>query len=67
MIRFKSSLKLSKIKPNLTKLFPIIGGGHKNLHNFESYHQAIYEILNNTGNVSIDTENTSINFIRGKK
>lgn len=67
VIRFQSSIKLSRIKPNLTKLFPIIGGGHKNLHNFESYHLAIYEILNNTGSISIDKENTSINFVRSKK
>ncbi|MEZ4778617.1 MAG: alpha/beta fold hydrolase [Flavobacteriaceae bacterium] len=67
VIQFKSSLQLSKIKPTSTKLFPIIGGGHKNLHNFESYHQAIHEILNNTGNYSIDKEHTSLNFIRGKK
>jgi len=67
VIKFKSSIQLSKIRPKNTKLFPIIGGGHKNLHNFESYHQAIHEILNAIPKVSIDREKTSIDFIRGKK
>ena len=66
VIRFKSSLRLSQIKPKLTKLYPIIGGGHKNLHNFESYHQAIDEILNTTRKTTIDRAKTSIDFIRSK-
>ena len=45
VIKFASSIRLSKMKPNLTKLFPIIGGGHKDLHNFESYHKTLREIL----------------------
>jgi len=67
VIRFKSSLRLSQLKPESTKLYPIIGGGHKDLHNFESYHSALGEILNSKGKVEVDREKTSIDFIRTKK
>lgn len=67
VIKFASSLRLSKMKPNQTKLFPIIGGAHKDLHNFESYHKALREILTSNAEIEIDKENTSINFIRSKK
>lgn len=67
VIRFKSSLRLSQLKPDSTKLYPIIGGGHKDLHNFESYHRALGEILNSEEKVSLDREKTSIDFIRTKK
>ncbi len=46
LIPFSSSVKLSKIKPRLTRLYTIIGGGHKNLNNFESYHRMLGEIIN---------------------
>ena len=46
LIPFKSSVRLSKINPGRTRLWPIIGGGHKNLHTFESYHRVIHEIMN---------------------
>lgn len=67
VIRFSSSLRLSKLKPDSTKLYPIIGGGHKDLHNFESYHQALGEILNAKVRATIDREKTSIDFIRTKR
>ena len=67
VIQFNSSLRLSQLKPDSTKLYPIIGGGHKDLHNFESYHRALGEILNATENVQLDREKTSIDFIRTKK
>jgi len=67
VIPMKSSIKLSKIKPNLTRLYPIIDGGHKNLHNFSGYHRALKEILNSKGLQEIDREHTSIDFIRSKK
>jgi pimeloyl-ACP methyl ester carboxylesterase len=67
VIRFNSSLRLSQLKPDSTKLYPIIGGGHKDLHNFESYHRALGEILNAEGSVEVDREKTSIDFIRTKK
>jgi len=46
LIPFSSSVKLSKIKPELTRLWSVIGGGHKNLNTFESYHQMLSEIIN---------------------
>jgi len=67
VVLFKNSLKLAKIKPELTRLYPIIDGGHKNIHNFEGYHRALKEILNSKPSKDIDKEKTSIAFIRGKK
>ena len=67
IIPLKSSIRLSKINPNRTRLYPIIDGGHKNLHNFESYHRALKEILNSKSPQEIDRENTSIDFIRKKR
>ena len=46
LIPFKSSVKLSKINPSQTRLWPVIGGGHKNLNNFESYHEMLGQIIN---------------------
>lgn len=66
VIRFKSSLRLSQLKPEATKLYPIIGGGHKDLHNFESYHRALKEILTSR-RAAVDRDKTSIDFIRTKK
>ncbi|MFK7813718.1 MAG: alpha/beta hydrolase [Maribacter sp.] len=45
LIPFKTSVKLSKIKPKLTTLHSIIGGGHKNLNTFEYYHKVLDEII----------------------
>jgi len=67
VIRFKSSLRLSKMRPNLTRLYPIIDGGHKNLHNFESYHRALKEVLDSDGLSVVDRENTSIDFVRSTR
>ena len=67
VIRFASSIRLSKMKPDQTKLFPIIGGGHKDLHNFKSYHQTIREILEAKEELEIERGKTSIDFIRTKK
>ncbi len=67
VIRFNSSVRLSQLKPDSTKLYPIIGGGHKDLHNFESYHRALGEILNSERKVEVDRKKTSIDFIRTKK
>jgi len=46
LIPFKSSVKLSKINPTRTRLWPVIDGGHKNLNNFESYHDMLKQIIN---------------------
>ncbi len=46
LIPYKTSLKLSKIQPENTTLYTVLGGGHKNLNNFESYHKMLTSILN---------------------
>ena len=66
LIPFKTSLKLSKINPRLTKLYTVIGGGHKNLNNFESYHQMLDDILNSKPK-DIDLKTTSIHVIHSSK
>ncbi|RLD29442.1 MAG: alpha/beta hydrolase [Bacteroidetes bacterium] len=66
LIPFKSSVKLSKIKPELTRLWPVIDGGHKNLNNFESYHRMLGEIINYK-NTEIDLETTSHRVIHTAK
>lgn len=45
LIPFSSSVKLSKVQPNNTRLWPVIGGGHKNLNTFESYHKMLADII----------------------
>ena len=59
LIPFKTSVKLSKVNPKRTKLHSVIGGGHKNLNNFESYHKMIHDILNSEQE-DIDLSTTSI-------
>lgn len=66
LIPFNSSVKLSKIKPNSTRLWPIIDGGHKNLNNFESYHKILSEIIN-TKPEEIDLSSTSHKVNHAKK
>lgn len=58
LIPFKSSVKLSKIRPDQTRLYAVIGGGHKNLNTFESYHKMLAEIIN-TKPTTVDLETTS--------
>lgn len=45
LILFDSSIKLSKVNPDNCRLWPIIGGGHKNLNTFESYHKTLTDVL----------------------
>jgi hypothetical protein len=66
IIPMKSSIRLSRINPKLTRLYPVIGGGHKNLHNFEDYHRALKEILRSKLPEEINREHTSIDFVRSK-
>ncbi|MGB5377162.1 alpha/beta hydrolase [Muriicola sp.] len=55
LIPYKTSVKLSKIKPVQTTLYTVIGGGHKNLNTFESYHKMLSDIItSNTKKVSLD-------------
>ncbi|MEE9349523.1 MAG: alpha/beta fold hydrolase [Flavobacteriaceae bacterium] len=67
IVPYKNSLKLAKINPKNTRLYSIIDGGHKNIHNFESYHRALKEIINSKLPNDIDREKTSIAFDRSKR
>ncbi|MBT8324159.1 MAG: alpha/beta fold hydrolase [Winogradskyella sp.] len=60
LIPYKTSVKLSKVNPKLTRLHTVIGGGHKNLNNFESYHQMLEEIITKEPQ-KVDLSTTSIN------
>ncbi|MFT5077731.1 MAG: pimeloyl-ACP methyl ester carboxylesterase [Planctomycetota bacterium] len=59
LIPFKVGVKLSQIQPNSTKLYPIIGGGHKNMNAFESYHVALSRIINEDVHI-VDFTTTSM-------
>ena len=59
LIPFSSSVKLSQVNAKLTRLHPIIEGGHKNLNNFESYHKILSEIIKSKEK-KIDLSTTSI-------
>jgi pimeloyl-ACP methyl ester carboxylesterase len=62
LIPYKTSIKLSQVNAKLTKLHTVIGGGHKNLNNFESYHSMLDDIINKVPK-TIDLKTTSINVI----
>jgi len=66
LIPFKTSVRLSKINPKITRLYPVIDGGHKDLNNFESYHKMLEEILNSEVK-EIDLEGSSINVVHSSK
>ncbi|WP_242202575.1 alpha/beta hydrolase [Aestuariivivens insulae] len=66
LIPYKTSIKLSKVNSKLTRLHTVIGGGHKNLNNFESYHKMIHDILNTTPQ-DIDLSTTSIHVKHNSK
>ena len=59
LIPFKTSVKLSQIKPKITRLYPIIGGGHKNMNNFESYHRILEDIVTSKPK-DLDLDSTSM-------
>ncbi len=59
LIPYKTSVKLSKIKPKQTTLHTIIGGGHKNLNTFESYHKILSDIIT-TKPIKVDLKGSSI-------
>jgi hypothetical protein len=66
LIPFKTSVKLSQIQPKITRLYTVIGGGHKNLNNFESYHKMLEEIINSVPK-EVNLEGSSINVIHSSK
>ncbi len=59
LIPYTSSIKLSRIKPKQTTLYTVIGGGHKNLNTFESYHKMLQDIVTSRPR-KINLEGTSI-------
>jgi len=65
-ILFKSGIKLSQINAERTHLYPVINGGHKNLHNFKDYHTALKNILNSKLDEKLDRDSCSIDFVRSK-
>ncbi|WP_340198536.1 alpha/beta hydrolase [Ascidiimonas sp. W6] len=67
LIPFKSSIKLSKINAENTRLYPVIGGGHNNLHTFPQYHRFLEEILHSKLPKTIDPSTSSLNFRRKKR
>ncbi len=66
LIPYKTSVKLSKIKPKLTTLHSIIGGGHKNLNTFEYYHKVLDEIITSKPK-KINLEGSSIHVKHSSK
>ncbi len=59
LIPYSTSVKLSKIKPSLTTLYTVLGGGHKNLNTFESYHKMLGEIITKRP-IKVDLKGSSI-------
>ena len=45
LIPFRSSVKLSNLMPQSSRLIPIYGGGHNNLPDFPDYHKHLADIL----------------------
>ncbi|HMB63654.1 MAG TPA: alpha/beta fold hydrolase [Eudoraea sp.] len=66
LIPYKTSVKLSKIKSKSTTLYTVIGGGHKNLNTFESYHKMLSEIITSRPK-KIDLEGSSIHVKHSSK
>ncbi|WP_298420800.1 alpha/beta fold hydrolase [uncultured Kordia sp.] len=67
LIPFKTSVKLSKINPKWTRLYPVIDGGHNNLHTYPQYHRFLEEILHSELPKEIDPKTSSLNFRRKKQ
>ncbi len=67
LIPFKTSIKLSKINPERTRMYPIIGGGHNNLHTYPQYHRFLEEILHAKLPKEIDPNTSSLNFRKKKR
>lgn len=66
LIPFKYSVALSKLNSERSRLYPIIGGGHNNLHTFEEYHRMMEEILQSKLPKAINPSETSLSFKKKK-
>ncbi len=64
LIPFKTSVKLSKINPKWARLYPVIDGGHNNLHTYPQYHRFLEEILHSELPKEIDPKASSLSFRR---
>ncbi|MFY0643430.1 MAG: alpha/beta fold hydrolase [Bacteroidia bacterium] len=64
LIPFKSSMKLSLVQPDISRIYPVNGGRHNNLHTFEQYHRYLEEILFSSLPEKINPEETSLSFKR---
>ena len=69
LIPFNTAVSLSKVNPENTRLYSVIGAGHNNLHTFEEYHRMLAEIMDSKLPETIDPQKSSLNFKRkrGKK
>lgn len=63
LIPLNSSIKLSDINAKITRLHTVIGAGHNNMHNYESYHEILSQIFTKD-KIVIDKEKSSIEFSR---
>ena len=66
LIPLKSGILLSQINPKISRLHIVIGGGHNNLHNFQSYHVFLDEILKGDDE-HFDISKSSLLFTRKRK
>ena len=66
LIPFDSSIRLAEINPEQTNLYPVVGGGHNNLHTYESYHHILGRILAEDAG-DFNREMSSISYTRKKK
>ncbi|MEM9001066.1 MAG: alpha/beta fold hydrolase [Bacteroidota bacterium] len=66
LIPYTTSVRLSKIRPELTTLHTVIGGGHKNLNTFGSYHKMLGEIITSRPK-PIDLKGSSIDVQHSSK
>ncbi|MGE0773155.1 MAG: alpha/beta hydrolase [Cyclobacteriaceae bacterium] len=64
LIPFATAVRLSQIKPATTRLYPVIGAGHNNMHTFEDYHRMMEEILQSKLPQPVDPHETSLKFKR---
>ena len=67
LIPFKTSVKLSKINSKWTRIYPVINGGHNNLHTFPQYHRFLEEILKSKQPKEVDPATSSLNFRRSRR
>jgi len=67
LIPYKTAVKLSKINPDKTRLYSIIGAGHNNLYTKEEYHRMLDEILNSKLPKAVNPTETSLQFKRSNK